>query len=93
MSNLIDRDIAIATIKTECLYSSIDKDEVIDLLNDLPTARLERKTGKWIKHRYAEEAHGMLIDNYECSICHTRERKRSNFCPECGSYNGGGHNG
>ena len=64
MSDLIDRDIAIATIKTECRYSSIDKDEVLDLLNDLPTARFERKTGKWIT-----VDKGLIVTSYKCSEC------------------------
>lgn len=92
MSDLIDRDIAITTIKTECRYSSIDKDEVIDLLNDLPTARFERKTGKWIKPTgmMPPEYHG----HYECSECGAWAGRPwykpwsgvvlSRYCPECG---------
>lgn len=40
MSDLIDRDIAIATIKAEYTDEWCNKDEVIDLLNDLPAAEL-----------------------------------------------------
>lgn len=41
--------------------------------------------GEWIVHEWAEESEGYLIPNFECSQCHTWERKKSNFCPECGA--------
>lgn len=44
----------------------------------------EIKIGKWIKHNCAEEVGDILIPNYECSLCHTWERKTSNYCPDCG---------
>lgn len=39
---------------------------------------------KWIKHERAEEVEGFLISNYECSYCHSWERKKSYYCPYCG---------
>ena len=40
------------------------------------------KNGKWIENKWGEET---------CSECgYTHKAEGSNFCPNCGSYNGGG---
>ena len=41
--------------------------------------------GEWIKHEYAEESEGLLIPNFECSVCHDWKREQTPFCPECGA--------
>lgn len=58
---------------------------VIEMIQDAPTIEPERKRGKWINH--IEK--GMR----ECKECgeqlETERACRANFCPNCGSYNGG----
>ena len=54
-----------------------------DMIEQLPSAP-ERKTGKWITQQFGSWA--------ECSECHEFYDipiAQSNFCPNCGSYNGG----
>jgi hypothetical protein len=46
---------------------------------------VELKRGRWIEHEWAEEENGLLISNFECSMCHIWERKKSDFCPNCGA--------
>ena len=67
--------------------------EVRDRLKALPSAQPERKKGEWqITDAYPH--------NVYCSECHTRFAQTHwsvwedgslprNFCPNCGSYNGG----
>jgi hypothetical protein len=55
------------------------KQNTIDLLQNAPAIEPERKTGKW-------------IDGYKrqtCSVCKQKGYRSWNFCPNCGSYNGG----
>lgn len=49
----------------------------------------EHKTGKWIHHE------GGYSDHYECTACGKAIvlTGRCNYCPNCGSYNGGEDNG
>lgn len=51
-------------------------------LKRLPSAQLEQKKGEWVP--YLTE--GL---RYKCSKCGSRYDTPWNFCPECGSYNGG----
>lgn len=63
-----------------------------DILWKLPPAE-PRKKGKWIE----QDAGGDGVF-YECSVCKdaftlmegTPSDNNYNFCPNCGSYNGGG---
>lgn len=73
------------------------------VLADLPSAQPERPKGEWVGvHAYCdhlnEEAKvngrtdryfpsGMMIGVY-CNQCWCRADKKSDFCPNCGSYNG-----
>ena len=59
--------------------------EVRDRLKALPSAQPERKKGKWIP--YSPE--GL---RYKCSECESKYDTPWHFCPNCGSYNGGGNN-
>ncbi len=87
MSRYIDADALLRnTIYNPCHVPYITESDIISA----PTADVvERKTGEWIEHERAEEVGGYLISNYECSCCHTWERSNSDYCPNCGSYNGG----
>lgn len=57
-------------------------------LNCLPSAEPERKKGKWIPHEGGKFV-GFPYMHYECSECRAFEPTETNFCPHCGSYNGG----
>lgn len=53
--------------------------------NELPSAEPERKTGKWLiaeKDRY-------IVHSVQCSVCGNCISWMANYCPNCGSYNGG----
>lgn len=55
----------------------------IKALKELPSVTPARTRGEWM----TEHNRGYV----QCSNCHNRVPfcKRSNFCPNCGSYNGG----
>jgi hypothetical protein len=58
----------------------------IDAIKFMLTADVvEVVHGEWIEHEWAEEENGLLISNFECSACHNWERKRSDYCPNCGA--------
>lgn len=41
--------------------------------------------GHWTEHPRADEEHGQLVSNYECSICKNWSREDYNYCPDCGA--------
>lgn len=95
MNDLISREEAIDAIYEHEFSNWCDKDEVSTVLNDLPSAKPERKHGKWIKHAKGfwtfvnanGERDGWLPD-YECSECGSRGHDMIcvyNFCPMCGA--------
>jgi predicted amidophosphoribosyltransferase len=49
--------------------------------------------GRWIEHEWAEEENGLLVSNYECSVCHSWERDEGYYCPNCGAKMDGDGNG
>ena len=69
-----------------------DKKGLMQWFEDLPSVQLESKHSKWIKHEWAEEVEGTLVDNYECEKCHGWVRNNTDFCPNCGSDMRGGKN-
>ena len=83
---LIDADVAINAIeKTYGMISyhedGFTRSDAIDIIKALPSVQEERKTGKWIRHNHKRQCNNcraiMLDSGFE------------NFCPNCGSYNGG----
>ena len=77
----------IKPIIEELEYDQIDNDYVLSLLSDIknaPSITPERPKGKWI--RVVDKA-GHWV--WECD-CKWQQRFATNFCPNCGSYNGGG---
>ena len=58
----------------------------IDDIKEMPSAQPERKKGKWINRSlnilYPE------FERYTCSVC-GKHSYSYDFCPNCGSYNGG----
>ena len=60
--------------------------DVIKYIKQQPTVEaVEVVHGWWIEHKWAEEENGLLISNFECSTCHEWERKKSDYCPNCGA--------
>lgn len=59
------------------------KDIFDNIIDQQPTIEPERKTGKWIR---MSDADGEF---YACSECGNWSGEPTNFCSDCGSYNGG----
>ena len=56
----------------------INAGKAIDVIENIPSAEPERKTGEWIIH-----------ENYdECSKCHCFTSVGFNYCPHCGAEMG-----
>lgn len=58
--------------------------EAIEAWNRRASIEPERKKGKWIHKKITEDLHV----TGQCSVCKER-RIIDNYCPNCGSYNGG----
>jgi predicted nucleic-acid-binding Zn-ribbon protein len=57
--------------------------EPIDIVFDASTIEPERKKGKWINISDG------VFEIVKCDQCGRTMDSRDNFCPKCGSYNGG----
>ncbi len=57
--------------------------EIIDILNGLPPAQPERKTGKWGKDRRAS-LNGGSYEVFVCSECESAFNWRMRYCGHCG---------
>jgi len=87
-TDLISREKALTELeahklpKQYCIDHNID--ETIDMgmvriiLNQLPSAVLEREKGEWIKCC-------SCCREYKCSNCEYEHCQESNFCPNCGA--------
>ena len=74
----------IKPIIEELEYDQIDNDYVLSLLSDIknaPSVNPQRPKGKWIKTE----------GSFKCSECliFPEYIRTLNYCPSCGSYNGG----
>lgn len=58
---------------------------IVDGLRRLPPVTPAEKVGHWISN--AED--DLKISEYTCSNCKGLSDEDSDFCPKCGSYNGG----
>ena len=56
-----------------------------ELINSIPATK--PKVGKWIVFRCGD------TDTFKCSECGMRVINPYRYCPNCGSYNGGGEDG
>lgn len=66
-----------------CTDYGWDERDFRDLIKNMPSAQPERKTGKWI---HKKNIYGAVY----CSECdYELYANDTNFCPNCGSYNGG----
>lgn len=66
------------------------KDNIYDMtkkIHNLPSVIPQRPKGKWIE---IEIDAGEFI--YKCTECGMRVINLYKYCPNCGSYNGGGEN-
>lgn len=91
--DLINRQDAIGKIQTWLKHSGYSEGErnvmgcAIQMLESLPSAEQEQKTGKWIEHEDWYDTY------YECSSCGeafsliegTPKDNGYNYCPNCGS--------
>lgn len=57
--------------------------EPLDIVFDASTIEPERKKGKWINISDG------VFEIVKCDQCGRTMDSRDNFCPKCGSYNGG----
>ena len=78
---------AVDELSKELVHTTRDKADFLcnfwEGLRKLPPVTPERPKGKWIMHE----------NHRECSECKTwflKDMPRNSFCPNCGSYNGGG---
>lgn len=60
---------------------------VQEVINGLPSVQPERKKGKWI----GEPKDGIeaMFFKPKCSVCGFESAEVKNYCPNCGSFNGG----
>lgn len=63
----------------------IDNSVLFKRVNELPPVTPAEKVGRWISN--AED--DLKISEYTCSNCKGLSDEDSDFCPKCGSYNGG----
>lgn len=53
---------------------------VKEILRELPTVKLQERTGHWIEKDYLRR--GIV---YSCSKCGSFVHEKTNFCPDCGA--------
>lgn len=100
MSDLIRRDDVLEAFNRLCgicgkknenngaMCRACSLDDAIDIVEDTPTA--EPKVGKWKPFKwYFNAHHDSWTDEVKCSECGKMGDDDFNFCPYCGSYNGG----
>lgn len=58
---------------------------ILNMLNDLPPAQPERKTGMWKTAYLDHEALGERPRIFYCSMCNQGNTYLTNFCPFCGA--------
>jgi len=89
MSNLINREQAIDSWDK---LSKRGRTEFDQVLMTLPSA--DRPTGEWVGEADGYADGELVYDTWYCSNCgyvvDDDEPPTWNYCPNCGSYNGGG---
>jgi len=86
MNDLISRQAAIDELDKGAWGVEWDKTLAKTMIESLPSAQPERKTGRWIPVTNGRGGH-------ECDLCHnyapswqTGEEHLTDFCPNCGAY-------
>lgn len=64
----------------------------VEFIRVLPSAEPERKKGEWMEHYSHEDGERDGVTCSECGTHYYFGGQLMNFCPNCGSYNGGGEN-
>ena len=91
MDDLISRQWLMECVDEGWIKFDTEKDEnkFIHLVRDIaPSAQPERKTGKW-RRRLVDCGFNADWHCSECGWTTSLEEHGYNYCPNCGSYNGG----
>ena len=88
MDKLIRLQDAIETVKFYETFCD-PYPRVIEALEELPSA--QPRKGKWIRTRTMTHDGELYCD--QCEQEHPEQKLIWNFCPNCGSYNGGEQDG
>ena len=83
MSELISRQAAIDELDKGAWGVEWDKTLAKTMIESLPSAQPERKTGKWIDETF--EPWGLVYHPYKCDQCGEHSEADSNYCPNCGA--------
>ena len=84
--DLISRkDVITALIDADWIKTTAQQAVIAEVLNKIPSVK--PKKGKWIVFRCGD------TDTFKCSECGMRVVNPYKYCPNCGSYNGGGEDG
>ena len=88
MDDLISRQDAIEAVQNRHMMLNKEKVLLINDLEKLPSAEPQRIRGRWI-----DKGVCTYVDNcrhlYKCDQCGGGWLDTPDFCPNCGSYNGG----
>ena len=97
MSDTISRQAAIDALKEKVFHNLSDEFYgAMQVLDELPSAQPERKTGHWICESQWSDTMGTNWNTWKCDQCnvvaakgweHTRDGSKPNgkFCSECGA--------
>lgn len=95
MGELIDRQAAIDAIKAEqveCerptveqIWYTLGLGKALDVIDALPSAQPERKTGKWAREALGSTSGYGSTVMYQCSECENMSISEYRFCPNCGA--------
>lgn len=79
--------------------AKVIRKETIEIIDDLcinqePSVQPKPKTGHWVEVVDEIDSFGNKTWHHECSICGNADSGwgEYKYCPNCGSYNGGGKN-
>ena len=70
-----------------CTKADVDPREMLDEIENLPAVDAKPVAhAKWHLCRMnVPKGHGQMYSAWRCSACHKHERKRSDYCPNCGA--------
>lgn len=75
-------------------HSIYDTTDLAEMLYYMPAADVEEvKRGRWIPQEYMSEIDSFIYTEYKCSNCVEISKKKSNYCPNCGTKMEGEQNG
>lgn len=77
MDDLISRQAAIELIERMKPYH-LEPDDIMEIIDNMPSAQPERKRGKWVEDGYYNLP-------AVCCYCGEVGKRFWNFCPSCGT--------